>query len=51
MEEVVVYEDKGGHGLDDGDGAGEDTRIVSAATLDFGIIAGDVDSFLGFEDC
>lgn len=35
----MICENEGGHGLNDGDGAGKHTGIVAAFTLEFGVYA------------
>jgi hypothetical protein len=50
LAEQVVGEDEGGHGFDDGDGAGQDAGVVAAFALEFGVFAGGGDGFLRGHD-
>ena len=46
MPKPVIDEDDGGHGLDDGDGAGNDAWVVPSATFKGGGFTGAIDRFL-----
>lgn len=45
-----VHDDQGGHGLDDGDGAGGDARVVAALGLENTLLQGVGGSVLGLAD-
>ena len=51
LAEGVIGEDDGGHGFDHGNGPREDTGVVAAARLEFGVCSRGRDGLLGAKDC
>ena len=50
VEEIIVEDGHCGHCFDDGDCTGQDTRIVTSTSFEYGCLALSIDSWDGLEE-